>query len=148
MLGRTHALTGLLIGVLITRMIEQEPLLKIGAIAVTITGSLLPDIDSARSKFGRKVKPVGWFTKHRGIFHSLIFLLVLVVLLAPFTGSILLIAFTTGFLSHLLLDGLTRKGVTLLPHVLHIKGPFITGKFAEKALFIAELGVLAYIIVI
>lgn len=148
MKGRTHALTGVLIGSIIARAIEGEFLLKIGVLGAALIGSLLPDIDTVDSLFGRKLKLIGWLSHHRGFFHSLVFLLILLLIGASVCPVIVLVSLTAGFLSHLFLDGVTRKGVTLIPKFVHIKGPLRTGKSIENIIFISEIIVLAYLIVV
>ncbi|MGM5481008.1 MAG: metal-dependent hydrolase [Nanobdellota archaeon] len=147
MQGRTHALTGLLIGCIITTVTEQDVLMSILIVFASLLGSLLPDIDTADSILGRRVKAIGWLSRHRGFFHSLLFLIIILVLSSPLVSRIILLSFTAGFISHLILDAMTKKGVTIIPGLLHIKGFFKTGSFAEQLLFLSGLLALLYIII-
>lgn len=87
-------------------------------------GSLAPDIDTTTSGPGKFFRPLSGFLErrfgHRTLTHSLLFLALLALLLAPFwlspehpwRGWVL--AFLVGYLSHLLLDTLNTNGVPLL----------------------------------
>ncbi|MGM5480164.1 MAG: metal-dependent hydrolase [Nanobdellota archaeon] len=148
MLGKTHALTGLLIGSLFTFIVTETVVFEISIIFIAVIGSLLPDIDSKNSYFGRKISVISWISKHRGFFHTLLFLGLLIIPLAIILDSILLYSFIAGFTSHLLLDALTKEGVRFFPGLKRLRGPIKTGSFSENILFTTELIALAYIIVI
>ena len=99
-------------------------------------GALLPDIDTPNSKISHKIpvlpKILNLFAKHRGIFHSL-FIAVLLGLFVSYFSKAYGIALFLGYSSHLLVDGLTKKGVNLLHPIskLRISGPIETGKLWE-----------------
>jgi inner membrane protein len=152
MLGKSHLLIGLTGGAVLDSIfsisgppltgapnITVELLVKKGIFYVMVGfGSLLPDIDNARSTYGRKL---GWISKeiqhvagHRTIFHSLLGLVLgsalavgleqLVIYLlgqrgltpsAQFIGAshLVLIAVLIGCILHIAADGLTEGGVPL-----------------------------------
>ena len=151
--GRSHLLVGLTAGVVLDSVVHLtgDPLTMAKAVPLALLvkkavyyfmvgfGSLLPDIDNARSTIGRKL---GWFSKeiqhiagHRTIFHSIlglilgsllaiglehvvIYLLVLRGFIIPaqfINGSHLVFyAVLFGCIMHIAADGLTEGGVPLL----------------------------------
>lgn len=99
------------------------------ATILVCVGSLLPDIDTASSTFGKKVKIVSKFVKHRGFTHSLLFAL-LAATISPYL--------CVGVLSHIIMDMFNPNGVALLfpygrnLHIPLINKLFITGSKGEK----------------
>ena len=125
-------------------------LFKFGLVAglVCVFASLIPDIDTPKSKVGRKVKVFSWILNivfgHRRLFHSLFFVGVLSGMIWVFSVEIAL-GFFVGYFSHLLIDGLNREGIRLFwPFKFKIKGFIKTGSFLEHVLFFV-LVVLVYI---
>ncbi len=106
--------------------------------------ALLPDIDTPNSKISSKIpvlpRILSIFSKHRGIFHSVFLALGFAAIVWIFNETYGLALFA-GYLSHLLIDGFTKKGVNLLHPIsqLRIAGPIKTGKIAELVLFIVIL---------
>jgi len=113
--------------------------LFLGVIFVLV-GSLFPDIDYHKSKLGKYFFYLNYGVKHRGFLHSffgLIFIVLLFLFLTQYTAVplIVLIAFLLGFVSHMLLDALTKKGIRpFYPFKFRIRGPFRTGKIEENLL--------------
>lgn len=80
-----------------------------------IAGTLIVDIDSPKSKIGRIFifKPAQFlFVKHRGAIHSIFFAFVFSFLLYPLSNQ-LGASFFVGYVSHLFLDSLTKRGIML-----------------------------------
>ena len=127
------------------------------AVVFATLGSLLPDLDARESKLSNVqiggitiIKPLARALNrrlgHRGVMHSMMALLIvtlfvalpLSVFLDPFAG----IGLALGYLSHLLLDALTKSGVPLywpdagrvwlLPPRLRVT----TGSSAEDVIFL------------
>lgn len=109
-------------------------------VAVLI-GSILPDIDLATSTIGRRFKIIGWVFAHRGFFHTMWAGIILSAMIGIISYSYAL-AFLAGYILHLILDGLTPKGVVLFNPFLRLKGPFKTGSIMDYVL----LGVFLIII--
>lgn len=95
-----------------------EPL----GIAVTVVGSVLPDIDHTKSPVGRIVPPLSrWLNRrhgHRNLTHSAVFTAVLCLVLAVIESSITgqshyTLIFGLAYSSHILLDMFTLHGVGL-----------------------------------
>ena len=109
MIWRTHLAFGALLGVLLFPIIKpSNPYIYFAIILFT---SLLPDIDHSKSKFGRKVKIISFFFRHRGIFHS-IFALIFFISPFYFLGSNeTIVAILIGYGSHLIGDMITYQGI-------------------------------------
>jgi len=114
MLLRTHIAISLL-GVLSLFSLFEN---KVVFVIAVLLGGIFPDIDCETSKLGRKgiFRPLQFFIKHRGLFHSFSFLLVLVVLgfvfLETFRNEIIF-GVVIGYGLHLITDSFTKKGVRL-----------------------------------
>jgi inner membrane protein len=127
LLGRTHLLTACVLGVLVIKVFSiKSPLIFFIAL---LFGSLFPDIDSQTSILGRKIKFFSFFFKHRGFFHSSL-ILILICLIVFSLSKWFVIGFALGFLSHLILDAITKEGLTFL-FIGKIKGPFKVGGWQE-----------------
>ena len=153
MLGKSHLLVGLTAGVVLDSFahLSGPPLTMAGSVPLSLVinkaifyfmvgfGALLPDIDNARSKMGRKL---GWISReiqhvagHRTLFHSILGLFLgsllaiglerLVEYLlaqrgfvfpAQFIGATHLVFFAVlfGCIMHIAADGLTEGGVPLM----------------------------------
>jgi len=113
-------------------------------------GASLPDIDNKRSKISHKAKLINKLinplTKHRGIFHSIFIPIGLYFLLDAILGGYYGLALSLGYLSHLVIDGMTPLGVNFLHPIttLHLRGPIETNSIIEKVL----LGSLILVIII
>ncbi|MFW6378591.1 MAG: metal-dependent hydrolase [Nanoarchaeota archaeon] len=137
MKGRTHLVAGLLIGLLIAdHMVVSSVFHSTLLILSSVFGSLFPDIDTVRSILGKKIRIVGWMSTHRGIFHSPLILIPMVLLLQLLSRPIA-IGFLIGFLSHVALDMLTRQGIKILPGTKRVTGPLRTGGLTEHILLFA-----------
>ncbi|MFJ8531234.1 metal-dependent hydrolase [Bacillus sp. NPDC094106] len=129
-----HKIGGVCAAVIACTAMMQSPItydkcLLSGTLLIgSFIGSLLPDIDHPNSKVGKKLKLLSWGINkvfgHRGLTHTLLFTMLLSILLffctTFFNGylqvmySQFVIGVTVGYLSHLLLDSMTKSGVPLL----------------------------------
>jgi len=139
MLYRTHFVFGLLFGLVFLQFFHVDYwwvfLLLVGLF------SLLPDIDSPKSKIGRKIPVISHILNfifgHRKIFHSMFFpvgLFVLFYLLGlSFVGFCILI----GGLSHIIGDSLTREGINFFYPLgkFKVRGFIKTGGILENVVF-------------
>ncbi len=134
----THASFALLISLLIIRFAGFRADNVLVFIILVLLGALLPDLDSARSFIGERIRAVSILLKHRAFFHSLltaVFIGIIVFLLTK--NSSYSLGFILGFASHLLLDSLTRAGVTpFWPSKLKLRGRLITGSWPDGFLFL------------
>jgi membrane-bound metal-dependent hydrolase YbcI (DUF457 family) len=104
---------------------------------VSVIATLIPDLDSRNSKIGKKkvLRIFNLFMKHRGMVHSLIFLLALSVIILLLWKEILL-PFVLGYALHLITDSLTLQGTRIFyPLKIRIKGIVKTGGIIELILF-------------
>lgn len=136
MILKTHIAFALMFALLTAKFVElSNPILFF---CTAIFASILPDLDSGN-----------FFLKHRGILHSLVFPLFLFTLLFVYTGFSYLLAFCAGYLSHIIADMLTLKGV--MPFYpfsnFRIKGFIKTNGLSENILFIAVVIIDAMMIV-
>ncbi|MBW3002991.1 metal-dependent hydrolase [Candidatus Woesearchaeota archaeon] len=144
MLAKTHLAFGFLFGLVLLPFVPGN---KYIYFAIVLAASLLPDIDSPRSKASRKLGLIGsvtrTFTKHRGIFHSLWIPLVFGAVLWYFVGHFYAVALVVGYGSHLLIDGFTKAGINFLHpfSTLRLQGFVQTGSFLETCLFFVFVGV-------
>jgi len=136
MMGLTHTLAGLIIALIGKGHWTGDNL----AIVMVMLGALLPDIDSENSIIGRKIKAAAKLLSHRGFTHSLAGMLVFVALIqaallaAGIQTSIA--AFMYGYLSHLMIDAITVKGIEpFYPLKIRVNGPIETDSIYEKLIF-------------
>lgn len=110
MLIRTHFVITVFAVLLLVSEVEH----KFVFAAVALFATLIPDVDSKFSKLGKhKVfRGLQFFVKHRGIFHSFVFLILLTLILFsvfPVVAS----GFFIGYGLHLFADSFTKQGVCL-----------------------------------
>ena len=104
-------------------------------------GSGFPDIDMPKSKFGKQLGVVSvlvnFFFKHRGYFHSLLLSIGIGSVLIWFWGLNYGLGFFVGFVSHLIMDGLTKQGIEIFYPFkwVKLKGFIKTGGFLETVVF-------------
>ena len=77
--------------------------------------SILPDIDSHKSKIGSKLKPLSYVFEilfgHRGFLHSMWIPMIIFILFWLFGYFTLGLAAMLGYILHLLMDSMTLGGV-------------------------------------
>jgi len=139
MLTRTHLAFGFLTALIIKNIIPTGNVYIF--FGLVLLGAVLPDIDSPNSFISNKLfllKPFTLLTKHRGIFHSLIGALILPGLVFYLISRTYGFALFLGYVSHLLIDGLTLEGVNFLHPIskLHLSGFVETGKLLEHIILI------------
>lgn len=122
-------------------------------VAVAGISALLPDIDHPESLLGRRIKPVSWLINklfgHRTITHSLDFAIGLcIVVLLSSNYNHLAWMFALGYMSHLLLDSLTKTGLKLSMFQNTTIGFKLvkTGGIVDTAIFIACLLALSFLV--
>lgn len=134
MIKRTHLAIGLALALLFLPSVTY----KLVFFPIVLICSLLPDIDSPHSYLGHgKVwRPMQFFAKHRGIFHSLTFCIIVSVVFA-FVLPVVAFPFFLGYSCHLLADSFTQEGITpFWPWKRSINGVVRTGGKVEYGIFI------------
>jgi len=106
-------------------------------VPVVLIASLLPDIDTMHSYFGKHFifRPLQWFVKHRGMLHSLTFCLGVTSIFVLFLPELSL-SFFVGYGLHLFADSLTVEGIRpWWPASQVVKGSIKTNGRIEKWIF-------------
>jgi inner membrane protein len=165
MMGRTH----LVLGINTLWLLEVEPLASLVArdpmrfplcLGAAALGALLPDLDAGQSLLSNLslggVRPlllparaISRTLGHRGVLHSLTALGVLGVVSLPIVRfeELAWLALLLGYLSHLLGDACTKRGIPLFHvpllrprrspvHLLPQALRLTTGSLAEEAVFV------------
>jgi membrane-bound metal-dependent hydrolase YbcI (DUF457 family) len=156
MLYRTHLAAGIASLWLLKPIPGAITAQSIAPLAIVAAlGSLLPDLDAARSRLSTLeiagIRPFAPFSVrlhadfgHRGLMHSLgsIAVIGLAAVLASFWwGWVLSAALVLGWTSHLLADSATRTGIPGAPltrtrlHLLPAKWRLVTGSADEELVF-------------
>jgi len=130
---KTHILFGFLVGIFFLKLIQIDNMVLY--FVLIILGSLLPDIDHPNSKIGSLFKPVGWLFEHRGFFHSIFPVIILLLLIK--VNQVLFIPLSIGYISHILIDMVTIKGVLLIYPLINLRvnGFIKTGGLIELIIF-------------
>lgn len=134
MLIRTHLTITLFFVLLFFNSVEHKIIFAV----VSLIATFLPDVDSRFSKIGRKkiLRPMQFFSGHRKIFHSFIFL-ILVSFGLYFISESVFLGFLFGYGIHIFSDGLTRQGVQIFyPFEIRVRGFIKTGGIIENILLI------------
>ncbi len=117
---------------------------KLLFILVSLFFSIFPDIDEPKSKIGRKnkffSKVTGFLFGHRGFLHTVYIPIILSLIFYSFSKEIG-IGVIIGYFSHLLMDSLTKQGISPFYPLLNMKinGVFKTNSLFEKILFVMIL---------
>ncbi|MBT4375986.1 metal-dependent hydrolase [archaeon] len=108
MLIRTH-LSITIFGILILISHIED---KFVFVVLALFFTFVPDIDTKMSSLGRKkiFRPLQFFVKHRGIFHSYTFLLAVTFILVLFLPVVAL-PFFLAYALHLFADSFTKDGI-------------------------------------
>ena len=147
MLARTHASVALALSL----FLADRYSLSIYFILTAVLFSLLPDLDTPKSFIGRRIWPLSWLIKlivgHRTLFHAVWLWAITIILVYPLNKAVAL-GIGVGYITHLLLDSLTRSGVQLFfPLAYRIRGPLKTGRIVEGVLFLSTLMIAVFLAV-
>ncbi|MAG15583.1 hypothetical protein CMO88_00825 [Candidatus Woesearchaeota archaeon] len=120
-------------------------------VSIAAVASSFPDIDHVSSKISRKLPPFAIVSHslfaHRGFIHSLFPPLLLYFMIFKIDSAIAA-AVLVGYISHLLLDATTTRGIRFFyPLPFKIKGFIRTNSFAEKIVTMLLLIVIITIVV-
>jgi inner membrane protein len=135
MMFRTHLAFGFLSALATVKFVSpQSPVIFAGII---IFSSLFPDLDHKDSFLGSRVPfsfVIRAFFGHRGFMHSVFPPLILFI----FFNNIYILAIAIGYLSHVIIDALTARGINPFYPLYNIKlsGFIVTGSIFESAIFI------------
>src|SRR3989344_7947276 len=144
MMFKTHLAFSLFIALLIITFFNITD--KLIFIFILTISSSFPDIDSDKSKIGRRFpiisKLINLLFGHRGIFHSIFPPLILLFAFWYLNLFYIGLAVFIGYLTHLIGDSLTLEGINFLYPFssFRIKGLIRTGSLIESLLFFILLG--------
>lgn len=122
-------------------------------VIVLLFFSILPDLDEYSSKVSKKLRPFSYITNllfsHRGILHSIFMPLALFLVLFSISQRIIGTAVLIGYMSHLILDALTIKGVRPLFPLINksIKGFVKVNSILDTLLFYVLLISIVYTLI-
>jgi inner membrane protein len=111
--------------------------------------SIFPDLDEHTSKISKKLRSISYITnslfKHRSLFHSIWIPLILSSILFSI-NKIISIAILTGYISHLILDALTIKGLAPFSPIINkkIKGFIKVNSLLDNLLFYLFVVIIIY----
>lgn len=148
MLFRTHLAFSFLIGLIIVDFFKISN--NILFLILFLFFSLIPDLDEHSSKISRKLKFLSFFLKslfkHRGFLHSIFIPFLSSLFLFIINRKFLGLAVILGYLSHLILDAFTIKGIKPLYPLIdkRIRGFIKVGSFLENVLFFIILVLVVY----
>lgn len=146
MLLRTHLAFGVLMIILFVQHVND----KLIFIGLVLVATILPDLDSGFSSWGRHLvfRPLQFFVKHRGIIHSFTIGVILSILLAIF-WPVASLGFFIGYSVHLICDSFTKEGIQpFWPLKARSKGFIATGGRIEDSIFVFLILVDAILIVL
>jgi len=138
MLFHTHILLGITLFLLVGDLFKGGN--EIVFFLLVLVGSVLPDLDSAKSKVNRWSGIIGitiaFLFKHRGLFHSMFLHLLLFLIAWSIVGVYYASGLFLGYLAHFAGDSVTRGGVCVFyPFSRYkIKGPIKVGSFSESVI--------------
>ena len=137
MLLRTHIVFSSLVALMLIDYLKIQRQLLFMIVVLLFT--LMPDIDEKTSFISKKIKIsflLRLFTSHRGIFHTVLIPFVLMILFYSINQKTVAFGILTGYVSHLFLDSITKRGIMpLYPIKKKLRGFLVSGSFFEKILF-------------
>lgn len=145
MIFRTHLVITIFAILIFIPLVEHKIIFGI----VALISSSIPDIDTYFSRVGKNkfARVLQFFTKHRGMIHSITFA-IFISLIISFIFPILGLPFFLGYSLHIFADSFTIDGVQpFWPYKKESKGFVKTGKYSELAVFIIFL-ILDFILLI
>jgi inner membrane protein len=134
MIMKTH----LAVGVAVMLFFFPQVSNQLSFVFVLLLATLLPDIDSMHSFLGhRKIfRPLQFFTRHRGMLHSLGFCLIVTGIFSLFF-PILALPFFLGYFTHLFVDSFTPNGIRpFWPLKYELSGVVRTGGKVEGWMYL------------
>jgi inner membrane protein len=138
MLFATHILLGITLFLLLAETIGGT----VDVFLFVLLGSILPDIDSKGSIINRWSGIIGTFavfvSKHRGLFHSLLFFLLISGIIGFGWNMSYALGLLVGYAAHMIGDGVTPMGVQLFYPFssFKIRGPIRVGGILESGVVV------------
>lgn len=140
MLFKNHLLLGIVFFLVFKEFFQEGN--QIIFFLMIMLGSIFPDIDERRSKMNQWSGFVGrivtFFFKHRGVFHSLLFAVIISLAIGLYSNLHYGLGLFVGYVAHLTGDMITLAGVRpFYPFSDYkIKGPLRVGGMWEKVVYL------------
>ena len=120
---------------------------------VLLFSSIFPDIDESSSRVAKRLKPFSYLAVvfgHRNIFHTIYFPIAIFVVLFIFDLRALALAVLIGYLLHLFLDLITKRGIALFYPLSkrRIKGFIKVGSLIENLILLVLIVLIIYKLVL
>jgi len=134
MLLRTHVMFAILVILVFVNYVSN----KFVFVIMVLVATILPDLDTDRSSYGRHLifRPLQFFTKHRGVFHSFTTAAVFAGIIAVWF-PVASFGFFVGYCVHLFTDSFTKQGIQpFWPFGWKTNGPLVSGGRTEEILFL------------
>jgi inner membrane protein len=134
MLLRTHFAISIFAILLLINSIEGKLLF----VLATLIFTAVPDVDTSNSKLGKMkiFRPLQFFVKHRELFHSYRFL-ILLSLVFLFLVPKLVLPFFLAYSLHIFADSFTKQGIVLFyPFKKKLRGSIKSGGKVEVSVFV------------
>jgi len=151
MLFLTHLLFGILVAFVSRSFISGGNYLVF--FGLVILGSVLSDIDEKHSKVVKWSGLVGivisFFSKHRGFFHSVFFVVLITLVLKFFLGNYYAWGLFLGLVGHLFLDSMSRKGINFFHPFfdVELRGWVKVGGWQETMIQVLLVGLIVWKVV-
>jgi len=147
MLFRTHIAFGFLIGLYLIDLFNVDR--QILFMIVLLFFSIFPDIDGSSSKVFKKLRPFSYIAAllgHRKVFHTIYFPIALFLVLFVFDLKLVSMGVLVGYLLHLFLDLITKKGLALFYPLSRkrVRGFVKVGSLIENIVFFIVLVLIVY----
>jgi len=150
MLFLTHLMVGVLVGLLVRSFLSGGNYIVF--FFLVLLGSILPDIDEGNSKItkwtGLLGKVISLFSRHRGFFHSLFFVILATLVVRMVGGYYYAWGLFLGLMGHLCSDGLTKAGVNFFCPFsrFEVRGWVKTGSVGETVIQAVVLGLIIMVV--
>ncbi|MBW2974322.1 metal-dependent hydrolase [Candidatus Woesearchaeota archaeon] len=147
MLFKTHIAFSFLIGLYLIDFLKIKS--QILFMLILLFFSVFPDIDNPSSRTFKRLKPFSYpaaLLGHRNILHTVYFPAAVALTLFVLNLKLLSLAALAGYSLHLILDMLTKKGISPLYPLTkkRIRGFIRVGSITEKIIFILLVVLIIY----
>ncbi len=151
MMFKTHLAFGLLVGLFIAEYFDITE--KVLFVSICVGAAIIADLDHPFSKIGGIFKPLAWLLNllfgHRGFMHTIWFPFIIYFILMAFDQNLWAGAFFLGYMSHLVMDMLSTRGLYFFFPLnnTRINGFVKVGGILEWIVFMAILVGIAFVVV-
>lgn len=151
MMFKTHLAFSLLISLIAFKIFAvQNPVLFTLSV---LLGTVFLDIDTTKSKIGKKFKPLSFVLNllfgHRGFIHTIYLPVAALLFSLVISRGLIGYGFLLGYFSHLFLDSLSLAGISPFTPLskFRVSGFIKTNSFSEYILFFVIVWLTIYFII-